>query len=233
MRLSGDSAMKILPLSVLALLFFSTCLPNGMATEKPNIIIINIDDLGYADIGPFGSENETPNLDRMAKEGRKLNSHYAAPVCSPSRAALMTGCYPKRVLSIPHVLFPVSSVGLNPKEITIADLLKGQGYATACIGKWHLGDQPEFLPTRQGFDYYYGIPYSNDMGTIEDGAKNNPGATPPKPKPQKAKNNATTQDETGIRGPQQPPLALLKNETVIARVKAEEQFSLTHWQGLA
>ena len=114
---------------------------------KPNFIIINTDDLGYADIAPFGSKlNRTPNLDRMAQEGRKLTSFYAAPVCSPSRAALMTGCYPKRVLPIPGVLFPSDDIGLSPKEITVAEVLKAEGYATGIIGKWHLGDQPEFLP---------------------------------------------------------------------------------------
>ncbi|MCB1079414.1 MAG: sulfatase-like hydrolase/transferase, partial [Verrucomicrobiae bacterium] len=140
------------------------------AADKPNFIVINIDDLGYADIGPFGSTlNRTPNLDRMAAEGRKLTSHYAAPVCSPSRSALMTGCYPKRVLPIPSVLFPSSEVGLNPEEMTVAEVLKTRGYATGCIGKWHLGDQPGMLPNDQGFDYYYGIPYSNDMGTRAEG----------------------------------------------------------------
>ena len=126
--------------------------------DLPNIILINIDDLGYADISPFGGKTPTPNLERMAREGMKLTSHYAAPVCSPSRAAMMTGCYPKRVLPIPGVLFPGAAVGLNPAERTIAEVLKEKGYATACIGKWHLGDQPEFLPMAQGFDHYYGIP---------------------------------------------------------------------------
>ena len=133
----------------------------SFAADKPNFIVINIDDLGYGDIGPFGAkQNRTPHLDRMAKEGRKLTCFYAAPVCSPSRASLMTGCYPKRVLSIPHVLFPGNAEGLHPDEITVAELLKEQGYATGIIGKWHLGDQPEFLPTRQGFDWFFGIPYS-------------------------------------------------------------------------
>src|SRR3954447_8490764 len=96
----------------------------GTRPAKPNFIVINIDDLGYADIGPFGSKiNRTPNLDAMAKEGRKLTSFYAAPVCSPSRSALMTGCYPKRVLPIPGVLFPANDVGLSPKEVTVADVL--------------------------------------------------------------------------------------------------------------
>ncbi len=130
---------------------------------KPNVVIIFIDDLGYADIGPFGeTKQKTPNLDRMAAEGMKLTSFYAAPVCSVSRAQMMTGCYGARV-SVPGVYFPAGPQGLNPKEVTIAERLKEFGYATQCVGKWHLGDQPEFLPTKQGFDHYFGIPYSNDM----------------------------------------------------------------------
>ena len=130
---------------------------------KPNIVIIFIDDLGYADIGPFGATKQrTPNLDRMAREGMKLTSFYAAPVCSVSRAQLLTGCYGVRV-SVPGVFFPGQPNGLNPAEFTIAERLKERGYATQCVGKWHVGDQPEFLPTRQGFDRYFGIPYSNDM----------------------------------------------------------------------
>lgn len=144
-------------------------------TQPPNFIVIFIDDLGYSDIGPFGSElNRTPNLNRMAEEGMKLTDFYvAASLCTPSRAALMTGSYPQRV-DMEHnalpgsgnnlVLFPGDPKGLNPSEITIAELLKGQGYATACIGKWHLGDQIAWLPTEHGFDSYFGVPYSNDMG---------------------------------------------------------------------
>jgi arylsulfatase A-like enzyme len=133
------------------------------AAPQPNIVILFIDDMGYADIGPFGAARQkTPHLDRMAAEGMKLTSFYAAPVCSVSRAQLLTGCYGPRV-SVPGVYHPVSADGLNPTEYTIADRLKEQGYATMCVGKWHLGDQPEFLPTRQGFDGYFGIPYSNDM----------------------------------------------------------------------
>ena len=155
--------MRII-LSLLTFVAFSI-----QAAEKPNFVIIFIDDMGYGDIGPFGSKiNRTPHLDRMAKEGRKLTSFYvASPVCTPSRAALMTGCYPQRVglqRGSGHiVLFPGDHHGLNPKEITIAETLKSVGYTTGCFGKWHLGDQPEFLPTAQGFDTYYGIPYSNDM----------------------------------------------------------------------
>jgi len=191
---------------------------------KPNFIVINIDDMGYADIGPFGSKlNRTPNLDRMAKEGRRLTCFYGAPVCSPSRSALMTGCYPKRVLPIPNVLFPGAAVGLNPAERTVAELLKKVGYATACIGKWHLGDQPEFLPPRRGFDYYLGLPYSNDMGPGEDGSKSSLGEPLPKRVPD---NDQSTPADTGLVGPNQPPLPLVENHTVIARVKQDEQQGL-------
>lgn len=140
------------------------------AGRKPNFIIIFCDDLGYGDVGCFGSEkHRTPNLDTMAREGMRLTSFYSScSVCTPSRSSLMTGCYPRAVnMHVDSedrcVLFPAAKKGLHPDEVTIADMLKTQGYSTACIGKWHLGDQPEFLPTRQGFDYYFGIPYSNDM----------------------------------------------------------------------
>jgi arylsulfatase A len=136
---------------------------HAMAEPKPNIVIIFIDDMGYADIGPFGAtKQKTPNLDRMAAEGMKLTNFYAAPVCSVSRAQMMTGCYGARV-SVPGVYGPGGGPGLNSKEFTIARRLKELGYATQCVGKWHLGDQPEFLPTKHGFDHYLGIPYSNDM----------------------------------------------------------------------
>lgn len=132
-------------------------------SAPPNIVILFVDDLGYADIGPFGAtKQKTPNLDRMAREGMKLTSFYAAPVCSVSRAQLMTGCYGARI-SVPGVYPPGSKNGLHPQERTIAEYLKEKGYATQIVGKWHLGDQPEFLPTKQGFDHYLGIPYSNDM----------------------------------------------------------------------
>lgn len=133
------------------------------AATKPNIVLILIDDMGYGDIVPFGeTQCKTPSMDRMAKEGLKFTSFYAAPVCSASRAQIMTGCYASRV-SIPGVLPPGSATGLNPKENTVAKLLRRQGYATMCVGKWHLGDQPEFFPMNYGFDHYFGIPYSNDM----------------------------------------------------------------------
>ena len=179
---------------VCVILLTSTILLNASESRQtnrlPNLVVILCDNLGYGDVGCFGSKkHRTPHIDRMAEEGMRFTSFYSTSgVCTPSRASLMTGCYPRRVglhLTEPdgHVLRPVSPNGLNPNEVTIAELLKAQGYATACIGKWHLGDQPPFLPTRQGFDYYFGIPYSDDMT----------------PRP----------------GRNWPPLPLMKNETVI------------------
>ncbi len=147
----------------------SAVLSSAAPASRPNIIVILIDDMGYGDIGPFGATKaKTPALDRMAREGMKLTSFYAAPVCSVSRAQIQTGTYGLRV-SIPGVLPPASAVGLNPEEHTVAKLLKAQGYATMCIGKWHLGDQPEFLPQRHGYDHYFGLPYSNDMSRPKAG----------------------------------------------------------------
>ena len=215
---------RLLPVITLALASLAALHAADSRPAKPNFIVINIDDMGYADIGPFGSKlNRTPNLDRMAKEGRRLTCFYGAPVCSPSRSALMTGCYPKRVLPIPGVLFPGAAVGLNPAERTVAELLKGAGYSTACIGKWHLGDQPEFLPPQRGFDYYLGLPYSNDMGPGEDGSKSSLGEPLPKPV---ADNALANIPETGLVGPNQPPLPMVENHTVIARVKQDEQQGL-------
>ena len=139
-------------------------------TGPPNIVLINCDDLGYGDLGCYGSTvNDTPEIDRMASEGMRFTDFYmASPVCSPSRGAMLTGCYPPRIgfgeFEGRGVLFPGQPVGLNPDEITIASPLQRAGYATKLVGKWHCGDQPEFLPTRHGFDSYYGLPYSNDMG---------------------------------------------------------------------
>ena len=154
------------------LIFALKCL-SASAAKKPNFIIIFTDDQGYGDLGCFGSTKiKTPNIDRLAKEGRKFtNFMVASPVCSPSRAALLTGCYPKRVSMHQHVLFPSSQKGLNHKEHTIADHLKDQGYATACFGKWHLGHHPETLPQSNGFDTYLGIPYSNDMNHPDNKGK--------------------------------------------------------------
>jgi arylsulfatase A-like enzyme len=136
----------------------------------PNIVIIFTDDQGYGDVGCFGSENiKTPHIDSLAENGMKFTDFVvAASVCTPSRAALLTGCYPNRI-SLPRVLFPGTEwgndprVGLNPEEETIAELLRENGYATAMAGKWHLGHKHMFLPLQHGFDHYLGIPYSNDM----------------------------------------------------------------------
>lgn len=139
--------------------------PKSTDTTKPNIILINCDDLGYGDLGCYGSKaNATPNLDRMASEGVRLTDHHvSSPFCSASRASLLTGCYYRR-LSFTNVLFPGDPMGLHNDEKTIAAVLKEQGYRSKIVGKWHVGDQPQFLPTSHGFDEYYGIPYSNDMG---------------------------------------------------------------------
>lgn len=139
---------------------------NTFATaSRPNIVIMFIDDMGYGDIGPFGNKvNQTPNLDRMAGEGMVLTQFYVAnTACTPSRAALLTGSYAHRIGMDGTVTFPGDKRGLNPSEFTIAEMLRENGYATGCFGKWHLGDQPEFMPLAQGFDTYFGIPYSNDM----------------------------------------------------------------------
>ncbi|NND98411.1 MAG: sulfatase-like hydrolase/transferase, partial [Pirellulaceae bacterium] len=138
--------------------------------DKPNYIVVFCDNLGYGDIEPFGSTiHRTPRLNQMAREGRKF-THFCvtAGVCTPSRSSLITGCYSQRVGMHDNprdgqVLRPISPYGLHPDEITIAEVLKQAGYATGMVGKWHLGDQSEFLPTRQGFDWFFGVPYSDDM----------------------------------------------------------------------
>lgn len=140
------------------------CNSSTEALEKTNFIIIYCDDLGYGDLGCFGaSDIKTPNIDRMAGEGMKFTDFYSAsPVCSPSRAALMTGRIPQR-MGINSVFFPESFEGMPVEENTIADLLKPAGYSTGIVGKWHLGHMERFLPLQRGFDEYFGIPYSNDM----------------------------------------------------------------------
>lgn len=135
-----------------------------VAGPRPNVVLIFIDDLGFGDVEfNGGSKARTPHLNRMAEEGRRFHDFYVGcAVCSGSRTALMTGCHYQR-LSMAAVLFPNSKQGLHPEEVTLADMLKEAGYATACVGKWHLGHLPPCLPTDQGFQSYYGIPYSNDM----------------------------------------------------------------------
>ncbi|MEI6578067.1 MAG: sulfatase [Eubacteriales bacterium] len=139
-----------------------------MSNSKPNVVIINCDDLGYGDLGCYGSKiNKSPYLDKLAKESMVFTSCYAAsPVCSPSRAGLLTGCYPPRV-GIDRVLYPVDPLGLSKEEFTMSQMFKNAGYSTAIVGKWHCGDQKEFLPCEFGFNSYYGLPYSNDMGMME------------------------------------------------------------------
>lgn len=136
----------------------------ALQEPPPNVVIILIDDLGYGDIGPFGEKRwQTPGLDKMARQGRRFTDFLvSSAVCSASRAALLTGCCHERV-GIRGALGPNARIGLNPSETTLAELCRTRGYATACFGKWHLGNRPEFLPLNHGFDEYYGLPYSNDM----------------------------------------------------------------------
>lgn len=167
------------PGCVRAVLFIGFVLIYGQLAmaQKPNFVLISCDNLGYGDIEPFGSEvHRTPNLSRMAREGKRFTHFYSSSgVCTPSRASLMTGCYAQRVgmhwnPRDGRVLRPLSPYGLHPEEVTIAEALKEVGYRSAIVGKWHLGDQPPFLPTRQGFEYFFGIPYSDDM-TAEVGRR--------------------------------------------------------------
>ena len=176
------------------------CATTEAAERPPNIVVIFIDDMGYADIGPFGArEDLTPNLDRMAREGTKFTSFYTAQaVCSASRAALLTGCYPNRI-GISGALGPGAKHGLHPEETTLAEICKQRDYATAIFGKWHLGHHPPFLPTRHGFDEYYGLPYSNDMWPHHPEA-----------------------------GKSFPPLPLFENETIVdSDVSGDDQKRLT------
>ena len=180
--------------------------------DRPNIVIIFCDDLGYADIGCYGAKGwTTPNLDRMAAEGIRFTRFYdAQPVCSASRAALLTGCYPSRI-GIMGALSPSSKVGISSNEVTLAEIVKQRGYATAIFGKWHLGFQPEFLPTRHGFDEYFGLPYSNDMWPWH---------------PEQA--NKTLAEHK--RRPGYPELRLIEGErTVMPKVTGTEQAQLTTW----
>jgi arylsulfatase A len=153
------------PLTALATLLLAGAITTSLAADKPpNVVIILTDDQGYADVGKFGAVGfTTPNLDRMADEGAIFrNFHVAQPVCSASRCALMTGCYPNRV-GIHGALGPRAKIGLSDSEMTMAELFKQRGYATGMLGKWHLGDTPEFMPLHRGFDYYFGESLSVDM----------------------------------------------------------------------
>jgi arylsulfatase A len=156
--------MRKLNLKACALTLTSCIAVSVHAAQKPNVIIIFNDDMGYQDLGCYGAPLiKTPRIDQLAKEGIRFTDFYAcSPVSSASRAALLTGRYPQKV-GVSGVLFPGANNGLKQEYVTIAEMLKSVGYATAAIGKWHLGDKPDLLPTRQGFDTFYGIPYSNDM----------------------------------------------------------------------
>ena len=191
----------------------------GGPVARPNVVLMNCDDLGYGDLGCYGSSlNETPALDRLAAQGMRFTDFYmASPVCSPSRAALLTGCYPPRLGfgdfdGLP-VLFPGHRLGLAPSEVTMARTLQAAGYATKLVGKWHCGDQPDFLPTNHGFDSYYGLPYSNDMGVQAV-----PAGSPPL---------AEVLAAHGLKLPldDMPPLPLLRDTDVIEQ--QPDQASLT------
>lgn len=149
-----------------------SCTPteeSATSDQPPNVVVVFIDDEGYGDIGVYGATGfQTPNLDQMAAQGMRFTNYYAAqPVCSASRAGLLTGCYPNRI-GFSGALFPHDSTGMNAEEWTMAEMFKDKGYATACFGKWHLGWQKEFLPLQHGFDEYTGVPYSNDMWPRSD-----------------------------------------------------------------
>ncbi|MEX2569006.1 MAG: sulfatase [Cyclobacteriaceae bacterium] len=197
---------RLIIISLILFQFFIIKTHGQEKDDRPNIILILCDDLGFGDLSGYGSVwNQTPEIDKMMVEGLRFTQFYAgAPVCTPSRAGLMTGSYARRVdldLDAENrwVLFPKAKKGINPGEVILPEILKEAGYATAIIGKWHLGDQPEFLPMNHGFDFWYGMPYSNDMG---------------------------------IRVNDEPILPLMKNKAVVERIKGgaknrEHQATLT------
>lgn len=194
-------------LSLLTLVFFQESYKPA-TPAPPNIVLIFMDDMGYGDLSVYGALNyRTPNIDRLAAEGMRFTNFLSAQaVCSASRAALLTGCYPNR-LGISGALFPGAKTGLSPDEMTIAEMLKQQNYATGIFGKWHLGDAAPFMPLRQGFDEYLGIPYSNDMWPV------NYDGTPAKPESNKY---------------QFPPLPLIKGDRVIDTIRnLDDQSTIT------
>ncbi|MEN9950067.1 MAG: hypothetical protein RLY85_819 [Bacteroidota bacterium] len=194
-------------LSLLTLVFFQESYKPA-TSAPPNIVLIFMDDMGYGDLSVYGALNyRTPNIDRLAAEGMRFTNFLSAQaVCSASRAALLTGCYPNR-LGISGALFPGAKTGLSPDEMTIAEMLKQQNYTTGIFGKWHLGDAAPFMPLRQGFDEYLGIPYSNDMWPV------NYDGTPAKPESNKY---------------QFPPLPLIKGDQVIDTIRnLDDQSTIT------
>jgi arylsulfatase A-like enzyme len=202
---------NLIAYAVVGFVLLSWCASMALAAGgPPNIVIINCDDLGYGDIGPFGAQGyATPNLDRLAREGRKFTRFYVAQaVCSASRTALLTGCYPNR-LGIQGALGPAAKIGIADEETTLAEVVKQRDYATAAFGKWHLGHHPQFLPTRHGFDEYFGLPYSNDMWPYHPELLKLP---------------------LEERKKRFPDLPLIDNERVIDdSVTADEQRNLTTW----
>ena len=204
----------IRPLLVATLILAAQIL--AAAPDLPNFVVILADDQGYADLGVQGHPSiRTPRIDRMAAEGLRFTDFYAQPFCGPARAALMTGTYPPRnSLMFNHI--PRARTGIHPNEITIAEILRDRGYATAMLGKWHLGDAPRFLPTRNGFDYYYGLPYSNDMWPFHPKIVR---------RPDEGERMRHTRERTDYTGYAQsdetypldwfPPLPLLENEEVV------------------
>lgn len=187
------------------------------AARPPNIIVILADDQGYGDLGCQGSPHiRTPHIDRMAREGARLTSFYAQPLCGPSRAGLLTGCYPVRnSLMFNHI--PRAKTGIHENEVTIAEVLKQRGYSTAMLGKWHLGDAPPFRPHRHGFDSWYGLPYSNDMWPFHPKTERTPGESP------RLTAARTRAEYTGYDGQGQtyptdwfPDLPLMENDEIVA-----------------
>ncbi len=204
MSLSPCKRMRsFLAFALLSVIWLATAGAARAAEQRlPNVVIVFADDLGYADLGCYGAKGwKTPHLDRLAGEGTRFTSFYVAQaVCSASRTALLTGCYPNRV-GILGALGPASTHGIHDDETTLAEVLRSRGYATAIYGKWHLGHHPQFLPTRHGFDDYFGLPYSNDMWPLHPTA-----------------------------GKQFPDLPLMTGEKVTqAKVTAAEQRQLTTW----
>ncbi|MCA9177292.1 MAG: sulfatase [Planctomycetales bacterium] len=212
MNLAAKIRTSIATCSLSALACWSLlCLSSGVAlAATPNVVVIFMDDMGYADIGPFGAKDyPTPNLDRMSREGRRFTDFYVPQaVCSASRAGLMTGCYNVRV-GILGALGPGAKHGINADEMTIAEVCKQRDYATACYGKWHLGHHKKFLPMQNGFDDYFGLPYSNDMWPYHPGVAHLP------------------MEERLKRWPHLPLVD--KNEVVNPQVTGKEQEQLTTW----
>ena len=215
MTLRTVLALSLLPAAALA-----------AAPDLPSFVVILTDDQGYGDLGVQGHPYiRTPRIDRMAAEGIRFTDFYAQPFCGPARAALMTGTYPPRnSLMFNHI--PRARTGIHPNEITIAELLRDRGYATAMLGKWHLGDAPDFLPTRNGFDSYLGLPYSNDMWPFHPKIER---------RPDEGERMRYTRERTAYTGYAQsdetyptdwfPPLPLLENESVIETNPRQEELT--------